>query len=101
MTGVEVAKVRRYTFLERLLILAIVIGVVIGMGTAFVAVARQNDIRDANRRLTCITRLTADFQAAVGDALAAPPAPNQARLDATHRIAVTARRLHESDRLCQ
>lgn len=100
MTGAAEAKVRRYTLLERALIAAIVLGAVVSMTIAMVALVRQNDIREQGRQAICIARLTADFQAAVGDALAAPPAPNPDRLEAVNRISRTASRLHAIDEAC-
>jgi hypothetical protein len=93
-------KVRRYTLLERVVVLSIVVCVLIGMGTSWIALVRQNDIREGQEQVVCIARLTADFQAAVGDALAAPPAPNTARLEAVQEIARTSRRLHAIEHVC-
>lgn len=100
MTGVEQARVRRYTLLERALILCMAIGILIGMSTAAIAVDRQDAIREQQRQLGCIARLTADFQAAVGDALAAPPGPGPQRDQAVAEISRTARRLHMIERFC-
>lgn len=52
------------------------------------------------KRQECIGEITAEFQAAVGDALLAPPAPNPARTDAVERIQAAAHRLHHLDRYC-
>lgn len=78
--------------------------VVVSVG---VALARQGQLlRKAEsseavlKRQECIGEITAKFQAAVGDALLAPPAPNPARTDAVDRIKAAAQRLHHLDRYC-
>lgn len=94
-------RVRRWTRFERGLVGAIMVGTLIGMGTAGLALARQDDIRDQTHKLNCSARLQSDFMAAVGDALNAPPAPNPARGVAVAEIQRTAKQLHRIDEVCQ
>lgn len=107
MTGTAEAKVRRYTFLETFLFVALIIILVTAAVFAMVAYERQDTIsdstdviRDSTQRVECIARLTADFQGYVGDALAAPPAPNPERTEAVEGIARTAALLHGLERSC-
>jgi hypothetical protein len=93
-------KVQRYTLLERLLFTLLALISAGGIIVGAVAIIRQNAIAEATERSTCIARITADFQAAVGDALGAPPAPNTERLIAVERIKRTSARLHHIDKVC-
>lgn len=90
----------RYTLLEKLLTISLFMILMAAIVVSSVAFARQNTIQDTQERLSCVTSLTADFQAAVGDALSAPPAPNPARDAATASIAQTARKLHHPEKYC-
>lgn len=99
MTSVEQSRLRRYTFLERALILAITVGTLIGMGTAAIALSRQSALVEQQRQIVCIARLTADFQAAVGDAFAAPSS-SDARTRAVVEITRTSKRLHAIEQVC-
>lgn len=93
-------KVRRWTLVERAMVSLLVVGAVFGMAIAGTALVRQNAIRESQSEQACIARLTADFMAAVGDALGAPPAPNPARDEAVAAITRSADRLHRVDQVC-
>lgn len=100
-------RVQRWTFTQTLLGLALLVVFVGGALFATFAVARQSDIRDSVhsqsailKRQECISEINAEFQAAVGDALLAPPAPNAARTDAVMRIQSAAEKLHHLERYC-
>ena len=99
--------VRRRTVLNRLFVVALVLLFVGAVVLASVAMAGQQnirrvelEIRESQERSLCLTELQADFEAAVGVALNAPPAPNPARDKAVQDIASSAARLKRSAKLC-
>lgn len=91
---------RRYHQIERRMMIwtAVVLVVALAVGVFFAA--RQNEIRGLIRRQECVARITAEFQGAVAEALAAPPAPNPARATAIDGINASARRLRDLDSEC-
>lgn len=96
MTASE--RVNRFVGSALVVVAGVAIVVTLVVGT--LALTRQAQIRDAQREQSCIARLTADFQAAVADAFAAPPAPNPARDRAVARIEDAAVRLHHLHDAC-
>lgn len=93
-------RVRRWGVLERLLVGAIVVAVVVALGIAAFALVRQNEVLESSRRQDCTTRLIGNALGAAFVALAAPPAPNTARTDAVAEGLTWAHRLKHLDRYC-
>lgn len=98
----------RYQHLERAIVIIAGLVIVLALTVGAVALVRQGDIRETQAEIRrsiaaqeCIATLTADFQAAVGAALAAPPAPNTARNVATEAIAASAEALRNYRTLCR
>ncbi len=108
MNETETNRVRHYTFLEQVTIALIGVAVVIGMLIAAVSLVGQGDIKESQRVIrrgqrqqVCFAKFQSDFMAAVGDALAAPPAPNPDRFIATEQIEMAARRLKQVGKVCK
>jgi len=91
----------RYVIFQRVLIGAAILIAVITLLVSGTALNRQGGLQRTQNQLVCITRLQANYMAAVGDALAAPPAPNTERFLATEEIEAVARQLHHIEKVCR
>lgn len=60
----------------------------------------QREIRRVQQQTLCIARLQSAFEAAVGSALSAPPAPNPAREFASKAIQRSADQLSQAAKRC-
>lgn len=95
-----VTQYRRSRAAEILVAVCMVVLMIGAVAMSSVSVYRQNAVQRSVETQECIARVTADFQSAVADALAAPPAPNAERELATDRIRKSARHLRSLDTIC-
>ncbi len=91
---------KRYGRMEMLTLIVIVVFVAIGLSLGLYFKSRQDNIRHLQERQTCIVLLNAEFDSAVADALAAPPAPNPMRDAAVARLHAVSNELHHIETVC-
>lgn len=97
-------KVGRYQLIERLIaataVLLLMVLLAVFVVQNVVLLGRLNDIERVQRQQSCTADAIATFAAAVGEALAAPPAPNPQRNLATAEIGRAAEALRHLDDAC-
>ena len=62
--------------------------------------SRQEQVLDNGKRLECVSRELARGIGGIGEALAAPPAPNSSRTSAVEKINAAAHRLRDVNKTC-
>lgn len=86
--------------LEKVFLTIVVLLSLVVAAVSTFAIVRQEEIKNSQVRQECVVRITAEFQGAVAEAFAAPPAPNQARDESVAKIEQAAHKLSNLDDHC-